>query len=571
MKVSVAGVQPAGVGAIARRHRFGWAVAVAFIGILAGASTALAVILPHSADEDFASPPTTEAPVVTTIPSEPGPPVVVPATDDDGTGPEDGFPEGGFPVEGVLAIEAYDQRTSATGWDVWNWGLPECFTEPGEITANQYFGTSSAATPYEKIYGTAPPGTVVTVVSDYGSADGTVGESGEYLIKVYFDDPPKNTTFPIFVTVGDHEFEFHFKWTPPTGVTMSQCVYPKVHDQRFQKVCGWAPAGTVIKITSAYGSVEKTVSGEYYVKIHFNESLPPSQWIDFTAKAYVDGELALTKVFEFKWVPETQEVSADQCVYPNPSPDPWQKICGWAPPGSVIDIISEHGSVEKAVSGEYYVKIHFDETLPPNQWIDFTVLIWNEGEVILEKVFEFKWAPPGGGEVTMERCVYPNPSPDPWQKICGWAPAGTVIDIISEHGSVEKAVSGEYHVKIHFDETLPPNEPITFTARAWIGGEIVEQQSFEFTWTPNFEETAHQKWGECGDAEPYDEFYGTAPPGTGVLVTSAYGTKTADAGWNGKWHAKIWFTDPPANTPFPVTVHVGEVTFDGFTFTWVQE
>ena len=142
--------------------------------------------------------------------------------------------------------------------------------------------------------------------------------------------------------------------------------------------------------------------------------------------------------------------------------------------------------------------------------------------------------------------------------------------MISDYGVTEKAVSGEYYVKIHFNESLPANTPITFTARAWIGGEIVKQQSFQFTWTPNFDESATQHFGECSDAEPYDKFSGTGSPGQVVTLTSPYGTASTTVGWDGKWSTKIWFTDPPPNTPFTVTVQIGESWSAGYSFTWVQ-
>jgi len=284
IQTSVATLQPAGVGVINRRHRAGWAVAVALVGVMAGVSVAVASMLPTAAVDDIASPPTTVAPVTTTIPSEPAPPIIIPPIDE-GEGDGDGEQ-----VELIAAADPYagidDPSALGGGWDVFGYGIDTSqwpttttTTKPEEtttttkpsytgVTANQYYGPVTAK-PYEKIYGTAPPGTRVKLTSQYGSSEMTVDNSGEYYLKIYFSGQPSWEYFPITATVGSKVFTFQFKWTGSYEVTASQYYGPE-HDQKYDKVYGTAPPGTIVTTSSDYGSSEMTVdsSGSYYLKIY---------------------------------------------------------------------------------------------------------------------------------------------------------------------------------------------------------------------------------------------------------------------------------------------------------------
>jgi hypothetical protein len=65
------------------------------------------------------------------------------------------------------------------------------------FTANQAYGTSSAAPPYDLFYGTGVPGTTVQIVSEYGSGSVVVGDAGQWEITVEFPDAPVSTPFPV--------------------------------------------------------------------------------------------------------------------------------------------------------------------------------------------------------------------------------------------------------------------------------------------------------------------------------------------------------------------------------------
>ncbi|MCB2224966.1 MAG: hypothetical protein KQH83_12420, partial [Actinobacteria bacterium] len=529
---SVAAARPAPVGAITRRHRLGLVTAVAFFGILAGASVAFAAMLPGGADEEITASETTTVTTMapTTLPSEPGPAVVVLPADGqgegEGQGQGEGVPGGDGEIVFVAAMDPTD-LTSSGSWDQFFYGceFPTTTTTPEvptDITAHQYYGPVSS-TAYEKVYGTAPPGTRVRLTSAYGSSEATVGSSGEYWLKVYFSGQPSNQYFPITAKIGEETFTFQFKWTGTYTVTANQ-YYGPINDERKDKVYGTAPPGTHVIATSEYGSSDLTVGaeGEYWLHIYFNESLPADTPITWTAKLKdPGGAVLLQKTFDFTYVPAGGTATAEQCVYPKVSEDPWQKVCGWVPANSRVVITSDHGSAETTTSGDYYLKIHFDtNTLPPNQWIDFTTRIYDaEDNLLLEKVFEYKWEP-ASGDPTAEQCVYPKVSEDPWQKVCGWVPANSRVVITSDHGSAETTTSGDYYLKIHFDtNTLPPNQWIDFTTRIYDAEDnLLLEKVFEYKWEPVYDTTANQKWGPVYSL-PTEKIYGTAAPGSEVSAT----------------------------------------------------
>jgi len=473
---SVASARPAGVGSITRRHRLSLATAVAFVGILAGASVAFATMLPGETIEDITATETTAATVTTTIPSDTNPPIVVLPTDEeiaDGEGTP--LPEGTAVM--VLAVEDLNSLTG-TSWDDWYFGM-ECWetttttTEPEEpttttkptvtsITANQYYGPASS-NPYEKIYGTAPPGTRILLTSEYGSSDGTVGSSGEYYLKVYFSGQPSGEYFPITATVGSQVFTFQFKWTGSYDVTANQYYGPE-NGERKDKVYGTAPPGTVVTATSDYGSSSLTVgdSGEYWLHIYFNETLPANEWITWTATLTdPSGTVLLTKTFDFKWVTGPVEVTASQ--YYGPVHDQrYDKVHGTAPPGTVVTTASDYGSSEMVVdaSGSYYLKIYFNETLPADQLITWTATLKDpSGNVLLTKTFNFTYTPTY--DITASQKWGPLYG-EPTEKIFGTAPPGSEVSATSPFGSASMTVggTGEYALVITFNAPTP-NEAFT--------------------------------------------------------------------------------------------------------------
>lgn len=69
-----------------------------------------------------------------------------------------------------------------------------------------------------------------------------------------------------------------------------------------------------------------------------------------------------------------------------------------------------------------------------------------------------------------------------------------------------------------------------------------------------WEFSAKQLYGECGEETPYDVFWGTGKPGSLIFIESKYGGGVAEIGEHGKWEIKVIFENAPENEVFPVYV-----------------
>lgn len=83
--------------------------------------------------------------------------------------------------------------------------------EPAPLVAYAKYGTCELDPPYDIYYGTAEPGALITVTSEYGSGQTEVNAEGNWEVKVFFPDAPYGVGF--LVTVKDglggvKKFEF---------------------------------------------------------------------------------------------------------------------------------------------------------------------------------------------------------------------------------------------------------------------------------------------------------------------------------------------------------------------------
>jgi hypothetical protein len=83
----------------------------------------------------------------------------------------------------------------------------------------------------------------------------------------------------------------------------------------------------------------------------------------------------------------------------------------------------------------------------------------------------------------------------------------------------------------------------------------------------DFEFTAHQKYGSCGEDLPYDKWYGTGEPGTEIWVGSEYGSATTEIGKSGEWYLKVKFPEAPCNDTFQVVLETSEGHRKVYEFT----
>lgn len=71
---------------------------------------------------------------------------------------------------------------------------------------------------------------------------------------------------------------------------------------------------------------------------------------------------------------------------------------------------------------------------------------------------------------------------------------------------------------------------------------------------PDWEFTANQKYGSCGEEIPYDVFWGTTKPETLVIVHSEFGAAETMSDKEGHWEVKVYFPDAPFGEEFKVWV-----------------
>ncbi|HSJ26624.1 MAG TPA: hypothetical protein VLB67_00320 [Acidimicrobiia bacterium] len=72
-------------------------------------------------------------------------------------------------------------------------------TEPAPFLAHATWQQSSAVPPYDEYHGTGEPGSLVKVVSEWGTGDTVVGSDGRWYVKVTFPKAPHDVTFEVKV------------------------------------------------------------------------------------------------------------------------------------------------------------------------------------------------------------------------------------------------------------------------------------------------------------------------------------------------------------------------------------
>ena len=160
----------------------------------------------------------------------------------------------------------------------------------------------------------------------------------------------------------------------------------------------------------------------------------------------------------------------------------------------------------------------------------------------------------------------------PWTKFYGTGEPGTTVWVVSDHGSTETRVesNGEWFAKLHFNDTLPANTEIKVVVEGKGG-----RAEFGFFWivkeVGTVEFTAHQKYGSCGEAIPYDKFYGTATPGATVWVESPFGSGVTTADNEGNWHIEVEFPESAVGEPFTVVIESSDGGYAEFTFVRTGE
>jgi len=212
-----------------------------------------------------------------------------------------------------------------------------------DITAHQTYGASDDAEAYEKFFGSATPGLVVSAESPYGSATTTVGDTGEWNLKLWFDDLPANDPFDIVVRIAGETFTFGFVSTyepAAAALSISQGNSTSDSSNPYVRFFGTAPAGTSIAAQSPYGNESITVgeSGEFSMKLWFT-SLPPAGQ-QFAVAVKVDGSSYGSYPFTsyFAEAAGGGSLSVGQYNTESDDADPWVKFIVNGPVGTQVQI-----------------------------------------------------------------------------------------------------------------------------------------------------------------------------------------------------------------------------------------
>ncbi|MDJ0497962.1 MAG: hypothetical protein QNJ89_09035 [Acidimicrobiia bacterium] len=233
---------------------------------------------------------------------------------------------------------------------------------------------------------------------------------------------------------------------------------------------------------------------------------------------------------------------------------------GTAQPGTKIWVGNRFGSGETKANdkGQWELRVKFREA-PCNE--TFGVVVESGDH---RKEFRMKYVC-AANDFTAHQKYGENESP--WTKFYGTGVPGTTVWAVSDYGSAETIVgsNGEWLLKLHFNDELPPNKEIDVVVEGEGG-----RAEFVFYWVvaeaEEIDFTANQKYGSCGEAVPYDKFFGTANPEATIWVESDWGGGVTTANKHGEWHIRVEFPDAPVNTPFTVYIESSDGGYAEFTF-----
>ncbi len=129
-----------------------------------------------------------------------------------------------------------------------------------------------------------------------------------------------------------------------------------------------------------------------------------------------------------------------------------------------------------------------------------------------------------------------------WEIILGLNSGSNIVEFtaIDEAGN---------ETKVQLTVIYEPPAPTTTTSTT----EPEQEPDGEGT-SGSTEFTATAQFGECAEIPPYDVYWGTAPAGAKVTISSEYGGGTVYADETGNWEIRVEFPEAPTGVEFPVTV-----------------
>ncbi len=226
------------------------------------------------------------------------------------------------------------------------------------------------------------------------------------------------------------------------------------------------------------------------------------------------------------------------------------KYYGTAKPDTKIYVASEYGRAETKAdkNGEWYVAVTFKGTECNTSWkVVVEASSGHRAEFRMKRVCKTdtkftahqKWEAVDGEPVV--------------NKYYGTAKPDTKIYVASEYGRAETKAdkNGEWYVAVTFKGT-ECNTSWKVVVEASSGHRAEFRMKRVCKTDTKF--TAHQKFGSCSEAVPYDVFSGTGAPGLEVMVHSEHGSGSTVIGEGGKWRITVEFPNAPFDKEFPVKV-----------------
>jgi hypothetical protein len=169
----------------------------------------------------------------------------------------------------------------------------------------------------------------------------------------------------------------------------------------------------------------------------------------------------------------------------------------------------------------------------------------SNGTVLREKSVTFLGTTEPGAEVRSGRYGADVSEDGEWSLMLILAKGSNMVTFVAEDAAGNEAATS---VTVTYEPEPPPTTTSTTKAPA------------EFK--------AFAKYLSCESSPPFDEYYGTAAPGTIVTISSEYGGATAEAGPSGEWQVKVFFETAPYGVTFEVTVSSPE--HEPFTFPFTS-
>lgn len=348
------------------------------------------------------------------------------------------------------------------------------------------------------VLGTAVPGEAVTVATDRGETIVETGEDGGWKAVLELHDVPPATSIPIRVNFADADTVFEFTVVTPEEEP---------------------PATTVAEDPKEEEPPPTTVAKE------------EPQFVEFTAKLGTS--------------------------YASASPMK-QVLYGTATPGTKILATTAYGHVTATAGEKGNWEAHlkmYEVPAPSNVRITVTASGFaKEFEFWVERPAPEPQPDPDPVAFTADMAAVYN-EVDPIKVVFhGTGTPGSVVRLGSDFGVAEVVVGekGKWETHLRLYE-VPAGRTVGIRAT-----NTASEQVFEFSVTKpetvTYDFTANAAFTICDTNPPFNEYWGTATPGSTISISSPYGSKNVTAGELGKWDARIEYPDAPYGVWFDVTI-----------------